>query len=48
MITLATMDGETMQVEKDIAMKSVLIRGIVEDSGVEDDVPLPSIKKPIL
>ena len=48
MITLATMDGETMQVEKEIAMKSVLIRGIVEDSGVEDDVPLPSIKKPIL
>ena len=47
-ITLATMDGETMEVDKEIAMKSVLIRGIVEDSGVEDDVPLPSIKKPIL
>ena len=34
-ITLATMDGETMEVDKEIAMKSVLIRGIVEDSGVE-------------
>ena len=37
-ITLATMDGETMEVDKEIAMKSVLIRGIVEDSGVEEIV----------
>lgn len=47
-VTLATMDGETLEVDKEIAIKSVLIRGIIEDSGVEDDVPLPSIKMPIL
>ena len=35
------MDGETVEVEKDIACKSVFVRGIVDDSGVEDEIPLP-------
>lgn len=48
MVKLTTMDGETVEVEKKIASKSVLIRGIVEDSGVEEEIPLPEIKKSIL
>ena len=47
-VTLATMDGETVEIDKDIAMKSMLIKGIIEDSGCEDEIPLPSIKKAIL
>ena len=47
-VTLCTMDGETVQVDKEIACKSVLIKGIIDDSGVDDEIPLPAIKKAIL
>ena len=42
------MDGETVTVDKEIACKSILIKGIVDDSGTEDEIPLPAIKKSIL
>ena len=48
MVKLTTMDGETVEVEKEIACKSILIRGIVDDSGVEEEIPLPAIKRAIL
>ena len=48
MIKLQTMDGETVEVEKEIACKSVLVKGIVDDSGADDEIPLPQIKKAIL
>ena len=47
-VKLATMDGETVTVDKEIACKSILIKGIVDDSGTEDESPLPAIKKSIL
>ena len=48
MVKLTTMDGETVEVEKEIACKSILVRGIVDDSGLEEEIPLPAIKKAIL
>ena len=48
MVKLTTMDGETVEVEKEIACKSILIRGIVDDSGVEEEIPLPANKRAIL
>ena len=48
MIKLSTMDGEEVTVEKDIICKSILVKGIVEDSGVEDAIPLQSVKKATL
>ena len=48
MVKLTTMDGETVEVEKEIACKSILIRGIVDASGVEEELPLPAIKRAIL
>ena len=48
MVTLQTQDGEEVQVTVKVASKSVLIKGIIDDSGIEDPIPLPSIKKPIL
>ncbi len=42
------MDGEIVEVDKEIACKSILIRGIVDDNDVNDEIPLPSIKKAIL
>ena len=47
-VKLATMDGETVVVDKEIACKSILIKGIVDDAGTEDEIPLPAIKKSIL
>ena len=34
--------------KKEIACKSVLVKGIVDDSGADDEIPLPQIKKAIL
>merc|ERR1719311_876738 len=48
MVKLMTSDGELVEVEKDVAVHSVLIRGIIEDSGAEEDIPLPQVKKAIL
>ena len=50
-ITLETIkDGETMEVDKEIAMKSEVIKGIIGDFGFEVvvPIPIPNIKKPIL
>ena len=47
-VKLTTMDGDTVEVDKEIACKSILVKGIVDDSGVEDEIPLASVKKTIL
>ena len=47
-VKLTTMDGETQEVEKEIACKSILVKGIIDDSGVDDEIPLASVKKSIL
>ena len=47
-VRLTTMDGEVVEVDKEVACKSILVKGIVDDSGVEDEIPLASVKKPIL
>ncbi len=48
MVKLTTSDGEETEVRKDIAEKSVLIKGVLDDAGDEEPVPLPSVTKPIL
>ena len=48
MVTLTTMDGEEVQVEKDIISKSILVKGIIEDSGTDEPIPIQSVKKTIL
>ena len=47
-VKLTTMDGETVEVPVDIACKSILVKGIVDDSGFDDEIPLASVKKTIL
>ena len=42
------MDGETVEVDVEIACKSILVKGIIDDSGVDDEIPLPQIKRSIL
>ena len=47
-VKLLCADGEEVQVEVSIAEKSVLIKGLIDDSGVEEQIPLPNVKKAIL
>lgn len=47
-VKLICSDGETVEIEVDIAEKSVLIKGLIDDSGLEEQIPLPNVKRPIL
>ena len=47
-VKLLCNDGEVVEVPVKVAEKSVLIKGLIEDSGIEEEIPLPQIKKPIL
>ena len=47
-IKLITMDGHTVEVDKEIGCKSILIRGCVDDSGIDEDIPVPNVKKEML
>ena len=48
MVKLMTSDGELVEVSQACAEASVLIKGIIDDSGIDDDIPLPQVKKAIL
>jgi len=47
-VKLVTSEGEKVEVDVEIASKSVLIKGMIDDAGVEEDIPLPNVKKAIL
>ena len=44
-VKLVTSDGEVVEVDVDVASKSVLIKGMIDDSGVEEEIPLPNVKR---
>jgi len=48
MLKLVSQDGETFEVEKDVAVKSNLVKTMVEDSGVDEEIPLPNVKSTVL
>ena len=47
-VKLACSDGEVVEVDKEVAEKSVLIKGLIDDSGTEEIIPLANVKRPIL
>ena len=48
-VKLQTMDGEIVEVDKEIASLSTVIKGLLEDAPDQDEaIPLPSVKKAIL
>ncbi len=47
-VKLQCSDGEEVEVDVEIAEKSVLIKGLIDDSGTEEQIPLPNVKRPIL
>ena len=47
-VKLLCSDGEEVEIDIDVAEKSVLIKGLIDDSGTDDQIPLPNVKRPIL
>ena len=47
-IKLICENGESMMVDQDVAERSLLIKGMIDDSGAEEEIPLPNVKKAIL
>jgi S-phase kinase-associated protein 1 len=47
-VKLVTSEGEVVEVDVEVASKSVLIKGMIDDSGVEEEIPLPNVKKAVL
>ena len=47
-VTLVTSEGEEVEVDKEIAIKSVLIKSMIDDSSADESIPLPNVKKAIL
>ena len=45
---LTTLEGNITEVPVKIISKSVLIKGLIEDSGVDEEIPIPNIKKEVL
>ena len=47
-VKLLCSDGDEVEVDVEVAEKSVLIKGLIDDSGIEEQIPLPNVKRPIL
>ena len=47
-VKLVTSEGETVEVDVEVASKSVLIKGMIDDSGIDEEIPLPNVKRAIL
>ena len=48
LVKLIPEEGEAIEVEEEIATMSVLVKSMIDDSGVEEDIPLPNVKKAVL
>ena len=41
-------DGEVIEVDVEVAEKSVLIKGLIEDGGTDDEIPIAQVNKRIM
>jgi S-phase kinase-associated protein 1 len=48
MLKLLSSEGETFEVPEEVANKSMLIKNMVEDSGTDEEIPLPNVKSAVL
>ena len=47
-LKLVSSEGQTFEVEESVATNSQLIKNMVEDSGTDEEIPLPNVKSAIL
>ena len=43
-VKLVSQENETLEVDEDISSKSQLIKNMIEDTGTEEEIPLPNVK----
>ena len=48
LLKLKSSQGEIFEVEPDVACMSTLIKNMVDDSGTDEEIPLPNVKTAIL
>ncbi len=48
MLKLLSQEGDVFEVENDVGIMSKLIKCMVEDSGPDEEIPLPNVKSAIL
>eukprot|EP00450_Noctiluca_scintillans_P005353 CAMPEP_0194490252 /NCGR_PEP_ID=MMETSP0253-20130528/9534_1 /TAXON_ID=2966 /ORGANISM="Noctiluca scintillans" /LENGTH=214 /DNA_ID=CAMNT_0039330861 /DNA_START=33 /DNA_END=674 /DNA_ORIENTATION=+ len=48
MLKLKSSQGEVFEVEPEVACMSTLIKNMVDDSGTDEEIPLPNVKTAIL
>ena len=48
MVKLISIEGDELEVDIETANMSVLIKSMIDDSGPDEDIPLPNVKKVIL
>merc|ERR1712032_1721049 len=48
MLKLKSSQGEIFEVEPEVACMSTLIKNMVDDSGTDEEIPLPNVKTAIL
>ena len=41
-------DGEVIEVDVTAAEQSILIKGLIEDGGTDDDIPVAQVNRPIM
>jgi S-phase kinase-associated protein 1 len=47
-VKLKSSQGEVFEVEEEVACMSQLVKTMVEDSGADEEIPLPNVKTAIL
>ena len=47
-VNLVAEEGEPIEVDEEIATMSVLVKSMIDDSGADEDIPLPNVKKATL
>jgi S-phase kinase-associated protein 1 len=47
-VKLQTTEGEVVDVDEDIITKSILVKGMIDDGGVDELIPLPDVNKKTL
>ena len=48
MVKLVCKDGEVVEVERSIAEQSTLVKGLIDDGDIEEEIPLANTKKATL
>ena len=48
LLKLKSSQGEIFEVEPEVACMSTLIKNMVDDSGTDEEIPLPNVKTAIL